>query len=89
MASSGTVTAIATAVVTGILGVGYMVYPNVYPENCPQSSVSRSVDSELMGNSAYAEEPWMSTQPEDFRPWTFIWSQKENPLDREADPLDF
>lgn len=88
MLRSGTVAAIATAAATGILSAGFMVFPDLFPENCRDGSLSVAEITKLTDSALSSVEPWMTMQDTNvFRPWTFIWSQKENPLDSSS--LDF
>jgi hypothetical protein len=83
--------AIATPVLSVLLGIGYILYPDVYPVNClkagdePEDNLPMPdvvlEEGRLPGETFLKAFPWGGDWIWDIPdPFPFIWSQKENPL---------
>jgi len=83
----------AAPILSVLLGVGYILYPNLYPAECQTLTHNGPEDNptapnvvlqegRLPGIDFYKSFPWRDDGFLDLPdPFPFIWSQKENPLE--------
>jgi hypothetical protein len=77
---------IAAGIGACLLSVGYLLYPDVFPENCPNQTLSDAEDISSLDEGRLPGETFLKLFPfwepgpgDEPNPFPFVWSQKEFP----------